>query len=85
MRSILLTLICLAACSLSHASTGGEVKMTCPLDQTEFEAWQNFSGTSFGMRLDLKETGPIAQPWALAQCPTCSLPLYQKEFTPRRT
>lgn len=55
--------------------------MTCPLDGKAFEAWQDFSGTSFGRRLDLKSLGPTASPWALATCPQCHLPLYKNEFT----
>jgi len=53
--------------------------MVCPLDGTKFEAWQDFSGTSFGARLDFKKEGPIAQPWALAQCPKCRFPLFKPE------
>lgn len=55
--------------------------MKCPLDGTTFEAWQDFSGTSFARRLDLKSLGPTASPWSLAQCPKCRLPLYADEFT----
>jgi hypothetical protein len=55
--------------------------MECPLDGTKFESWQDLSGTSFGLRLDFKQLGPIAQPWALAECPKCGLPLYQRSFS----
>jgi hypothetical protein len=63
----------------------GEVNMACPLDGTQFKALQDFSGTAFGARLDLKKTGPIAQPWKLALCPKCRLPLYKQEFTDAET
>jgi len=55
--------------------------MECPLDGTKFESWQDFSGTSNGLRLDFKQLGPFPQPWALAQCPNCGLPLYQRTFS----
>lgn len=64
----------------AFAHTMGMVKFKCPIDATAFEAMQDFSGTSFGARLDMKRTGPIAQPWKLAQCPTCHLPLFKEEF-----
>jgi len=73
-----LWIVSLAACGL-QAHTGGMVECVCPLDGTKFEAWQDFSDTAFGTRLDLKRLGPIAQPWALAQCPKCRLPLFQRE------
>ena len=64
-----------------RAHTGGEVAMTCPLDGAKFDAWQDFSGTAFGTRLDFRKLGPIPSPWALARCPSCGFPLFKKEFT----
>lgn len=63
------------------AHTGGNIKYICPLDGTEFEAWQDFSGTYLAHGLILKKNGPIAQPWALAQCPKCRFPLFKEEFS----
>ena len=82
-RITILVGIFLLISTSAKAHTGGKVKLTCPLDNTTFEAWQDFSGTSFGARLDLKKIGPIASPWALAQCPKCGLPLYKdkKDFS----
>ena len=53
------------------ARTGGNVDFICPIDANKFSAYQDFSGTSFGARLDLKRVGPIAQPSALPDCPKC--------------
>ena len=63
------------------AHTGGVVDLKCPLDGTEFKSWQDFSGTSYGLRLDLKREGLIAQPWALAQCPKCHFPLFKTNLS----
>jgi len=60
------------------ASERGVVRLTCPLDGTEFEAVQDFSGYAEGQRLDLKKLGPISQPPALARCPQCGFPLFTK-------
>jgi len=69
MRCFLSVLAFLTLSGLLRAHTGGEIEMKCPLDGTTFKAWQDFSGTSFGNRLDLKTLGPTASPWSLAQCP----------------
>lgn len=80
LRLLLCLIACLpAACTTAH--TTSEVEMTCPVDGTKFKTLQDFSGTSFGARLDLKKTGPIAQPWKLALCPQCRVPLYKETFT----
>lgn len=81
MRCLLSVLAFLTLSGLLRAHTGGEVEMKCPLDGTTFKAWQDFSGTSFGQRLDLKALGPTASPWGLAQCPTCHLPINKAELT----
>ncbi len=62
----------------SPASERAVVKITCPLDGTEFTAVQDFSGYATGLRLDLKKMGPISQPWALARCPECGYPVFEK-------
>jgi hypothetical protein len=76
-----LVLITLLVAPVSNGHTGGKVEMKCPLDGTTFEAWQDFSGTTFARRLDLKSLGPTSSPWSLGQCPKCRLPLYADEFT----
>lgn len=81
---ILRLLFCLIAClpvACTTTRTVGEVEMTCPLDGARFKALQNISGASFGARLDLKKTGPIAQAPPLVLCPQCRLPLYKETFT----
>lgn len=55
--------------------------MTCPVDGTKFKILQDVSGTSFGARLDLKNTGPAPQPRKLPLCPQCGLPLHKDTFT----
>lgn len=67
------------------ASERGVVRFTCPLDGTEFESVQDFSGYAEGQRLDLKKLGPITQPPALARCPQCGLPLFTKHPTAQET
>lgn len=74
----LITLFILA--STSYSMTGGTKQFTCPLDGEQFEDYVNFSGTSFGMRLDLKPIGPTPAPWALATCPKCRFPQFKNEF-----
>lgn len=75
---------CFGASALT-ASERGEVKMTCPLDGVSFVVVQDFSGYAAGMRLDLRKMGAISQPWALARCPECGLPLFQRHFTDAET
>jgi hypothetical protein len=82
MKIIIIILTLGAFFTSVSAHTMGVRKFKCPIDDTEFEAMQDFSGTSFGARLDLKKIGPIPQPWKLAQCPTCRLPLYEEHFEP---
>lgn len=61
------------------AHTGGQVDFVCPIDDHKFSSYQDFSGTSFGAQLDLKQTGPIAQPWALPDCPKCHFVIFDRE------
>jgi hypothetical protein len=74
----ILMVIVISARAFAH--TGEEREFVCPLDGTRFMAWEDWSGTSIGTRLDLKKIGPIAQPWALPQCPRCRFPLFKDEF-----
>lgn len=55
--------------------------MTCPVDGTKFKTLQEVSGTASGARLDLRKTGPIAQPRKLPLCPQCRLPIHKDTFT----
>ena len=68
--------------SLLPASERAMVKITCPLDGSEFEAVQDFSGYAAGLRLDMKKMGAISSPWALARCPECGFPVYEKHPSP---
>jgi hypothetical protein len=60
------------------SSMMGPEEKTCPLCQETFTAVMAVSGTSLGMRSDLKQLGPIIQPWPVAQCPKCRFVLYDK-------
>ncbi|WP_415907584.1 hypothetical protein [Oleiharenicola sp. Vm1] len=60
------------------ASERAVVRLACPLDGTEFEAVQEFSGYAEGQRLDLRKIGPISQPPTLARCPQCGFPLFTR-------
>ena len=64
------------------AMTLSEVEKTCPLCGTVFKTTMAMSGTSFGMRLDLKPIGPIAAPWPVPVCPNCGFVLYESSFYP---
>lgn len=66
---------------LAQAHTMGDVGKFCPLDQVQFITTMDFSGTSFGMRLDLRPVGPTAAPWRLAVCPKDHFVLFKDEFS----
>jgi len=59
MRSALILLL---VASGVGAHTLGNVDYVCPLDGTKFTAITDFSGTTFGKRLDLKPLGPTPAP-----------------------
>jgi hypothetical protein len=87
-KPIYLSLLCCAIClgiiqTEVHAHTFGTVEVICPLDGTKFKTVVDFSGTSFGMRLDLKPIGPIAAPGRIPVCPTDHFVVYKdaNEFT----
>lgn len=79
MRFYVLVALLVVSSLSARAHTGGQVDVICPLDGTNFSTWQDFSGTAFDARLDFKKEGPIAQPWALAQCPKCRYPISEPE------
>lgn len=64
-----------------HAMTMGEREFVCPIDGKKFMALTAFSGTQFGMGLDLKPLGPTPAPWPLPKCPGNGFVLYKKEFS----
>jgi hypothetical protein len=78
-KALVASFLLLTCISTVVAHTGGEVDFICPVDGTKFSGWQDFSGTSFGARLDLKKTGPIAQPWALPDCPKCHFVIFDAD------
>jgi hypothetical protein len=84
--SALHRMVVMAVLVLAATAAQGQMEYTarlrCPLDQQDFTYVLDFegSGTSVGMRLDLKPLGHIPSPWRLAQCPSCGFVLYKKEF-----
>jgi hypothetical protein len=69
----------LAINAFSH--TGGMVGYTCPLCNTKFESYTQFSGTSFGQNLDLRRYGAIMVPAPIPKCPNCSFVFDDDFFT----
>jgi hypothetical protein len=61
--------------------TMGEVDYVCPIDGQKFKALTAFSGTQFGMGLDLKPRGPTPAPWPLPKCPGNGFVMYKKIFS----
>lgn len=81
MKKLLFTIVLLLIPTVSYAMTLGEEDFVCPIDNHQFKAPINYSGTSFGMRLDMKPLGPTPAPWLLPTCPQCGFPLFKKEFS----
>ena len=74
-------LILLLVASGAGAHTSRDVDYVCPLDGTKFTANTDFTGTTFGKRLDLKPLGPTPAPWSVPVCPTDHFALVKKSFT----
>lgn len=58
-----------------QANTYKMKEFTCPIDSNTFEYQVAMSGSSFGQRLDLKQTGAIDSPWPVPTCTKCGFPL----------
>lgn len=71
---------------MAFPRTMSEVEKVCPLDGTKFKAVLDFSGTRFGMQLDMKPLGPTLAPWRIPVCPTDHFAIYKdaNEFTEER-
>ena len=63
------------------ASTGRNVEYTCPLCNTNFESFTQFSYTTFGMNLDLRPYGAAIIPTPIAKCPHCNFVFFDDYFT----
>ena len=81
-RSLLIVLFVLLISPAidGRAHTEGKVDKTCPLCAEKFTCVLDFSGTQFGMRLDLKPLGPIAAPWRVPVCPVCHFVIYEDKI-----
>ena len=80
MKRMLIVLTYMLLATYSYSMTIGEEDFVCPIDNHEFKANINYSGTSFGMRLDMKPLGPTPAPWLLPVCPECGFPQFKKEI-----
>jgi hypothetical protein len=65
----------------SFAHTGGNVEYSCPICKTKFEAYTQFSGTSFGQNLDLRRYGAIMFPSPIPKCTNCDFVFDNDFFT----
>ena len=63
------------------ASTGGNVAYTCPLCDTVFESFTQFSYTVFGQNLDLRRYGAAIIPSPIPKCPDCNFVFSNRLFT----
>lgn len=79
-RALILAAIALSA-PTAHAMTVGEIDVVCPIDGKRFKTITAFSGSQFGMQLDLKPVGPTPAPWPLAKCPGNGFVVYKKTFS----
>lgn len=82
--SKLTSCLVMVACYFSikvHASTIMEVDKVCPIDGEKFTATVAMSGTSWGRRFDLKQLGPIIQPWPIPICPKSGFAMYREDFS----
>ncbi len=80
MKANLLSAFIFIAATATFAHDVAMKSFVCPLDDTKFNQQVDISGTSFGIRLDLKQVGPIAAPWAVPQCPKCKFVLFKETF-----
>lgn len=79
-RALITAAIALSA-PAAHAMTVGEIDVVCPIDGKRFKTITAYSGSQFGMYLDLKPVGPTPAPWPLAKCPGNGFVIYKKTFT----
>ena len=65
----------------AFASTGGNIEYTCPLCNTKFESFTQFSYSTFGRNLDLRPYGAAIIPSPIAKCPNCNFVFTGNFFT----
>ena len=81
MKRILLVFFGIITVINLFASTGGDVEYNCPLCNTNFEAFTQFSYTTFGQNLDLRPYGAAIIPTPVPKCPNCNLVFFNNLFT----
>jgi uncharacterized protein (DUF2225 family) len=81
MKRMLLTFCGIIAVVNIFASTGRDVEYVCPLCNTKFEAFTQFSYTTFGQNLDLRPYGAAIIPTPVPKCPNCNLVFFDNLFT----
>jgi hypothetical protein len=63
------------------AHTGGNVEYTCPICDTKFETYTQFSYTTFGQNLDFRRYGLAIIPPPIPKCPNCNFVFSNDLFT----
>jgi len=81
MKRMLLMFCGIIAVVNIFAFTGGDEEYNCPLCNTNFEAFTQFSYTIFGQNLDLRPYGAAIIPTPVPKCPNCNLVFFDDLFT----
>lgn len=63
-----------------RAPSAAPAQKLCPVCGTAFPFMPAKPGTAWGMRLDLRLTGPVTDPPSLALCPSCGFPVYDESI-----
>ncbi len=79
--AVCLTLLCGMTALNAHGLTYAQKEYVCPIGGEAFLASIPMSGTSFGMRTDLKQIGAISSPWELPKCPSNHFVIFKSEFS----
>ena len=81
MKKYICIFIIIISTNSLFASTGGEVEFTCPLCNTKFNYWVQFSYSVFGQNLDLRQTGAAIIPAPIPKCSNCNFIFNNNFFT----
>jgi len=65
----------------TFAHTGENVEYTCPLCNTQFESYTQFSYTTFGQNLDLRRYGAAMIPSPIPKCTNCNFVFIKDLFS----
>ena len=81
MKRIIFIVYAFFAVAHLFAHTGGNVEYACPLCGTKFEAYTQFSYSTFGQNLDLRRFGAAMIPPPIPKCPNCNFVFDDDFFT----